>query len=111
VALLECLSQATLYCLQDRLLYLLHRLRHAKRNHRPKRQFQRVFFLLKIYPAKNEGEFELELFLARSVEGRQKVLRDVHLLDVIHKDVQFIELLCGTAVPIGYPFEIVDPCV
>ncbi len=95
----------------DDFVELLERFGHAEGHHGAEGEFEDVLLLEEVDAAEDEAEAEGEFLLAGGVEGGQEHFAEQHFLDVIHEDVEVVQLLDDVGVAVQQLFYLVYPGV
>lgn len=72
---------------------MLYGFGHAEGDHGAEGQIEGVLLPKEVYAAEDETKAEAELLLAGVVEAGDEALLKAHFFDVVHEDVQIIEVL------------------
>ena len=84
---------------------------HAEGDHGAEGQIEGVLLPEEVNTAEDETKAEAELLLAGVVEARDEALLETHFLDVVHEDVQVIEVVHHCSLLANQLLELADPRV
>ena len=82
---------------------------HAEGDHGAEGLFQDVLFFEEIDAAEDEAEFKWKFFLASRVERRQEHVGEDQFFDIIHKNVEIVEMGYNVWICIYQLFDLVYP--
>ena len=110
-SLLVDILESGSHCLCDNGFVLTDRLGHAEGNHGAEGQFKGILLPEEVGAAEDKAELKWEFLLAGRVKGRHEALAHDHFLNIIHEDVEVIEMVDELRICVDVLLDLADPVV